>query len=149
MSCVLCAVAEPAMDAHPIQSDWIVAYVDGNLIAIVEPGEPGVLLAPRRHIPALAAEPAQSAPFLAALRRTVVEVQTAYGTSGAMIEPTADLPGAAGHVCYRVLPTRPEGQPMPAEPDPATEARVLATALSEPPPEGLRAVVGPGGPSPT
>ena len=38
----------------------------------------------------------------------------AYQTSGAMIEPTTDVPGATGHVCYHVVPTMRDGGPLPS-----------------------------------
>ena len=105
-TCALCAVAQPTMEmlaAEP--GSRVVAYLDSELIALLEPGVPGVLLAPRSHVKGLSTSPGLSAVFLAALRRAVTEVQASYGTSGAMIEPTTEVPGAVGHVCYHVVPT--------------------------------------------
>jgi len=105
-----------------------VAYVDDDVIALIDQDLPGVLLAPRSHVEALSGLSTATGDFLAALRRTVTEVQAAYGTTGAMIEPTTDLAGAPGHVCYRVVPTLGDESAGPA--DVVVEPRRLALALS-------------------
>jgi hypothetical protein len=146
--CALCAVAQPTMEllaAEP--GSRIVAYLDSELIALLEPGVPGVMLAPRSHVKGLSTSPGLSAVFLAALRRAVTEVQSSYGTSGAMIEPSTEVPGAAGHVCYHVVPTLRDESSTPPEPDLLAEARGLAVALSEQPSIELRPVPDPWNPS--
>ena len=147
-TCALCAVAQPTMErlaAEP--GSRVVAYIDSELIALLEPGVPGVLLAPRSHVKGLSTSPSLSAVFLAALRRAVTEVQASYGTSGAMIEPTTEVPGAAGHVCYHVVPTLRDESSASPEPDLMAEARGLAVALSEQPSIELRPVPDPWSPS--
>ncbi len=147
-TCALCAVAQPTMEmlaAEP--GSRVVAYLDSELIALLEPGVPGVLLAPRSHVKGLSTSPGLSAVFLAALRRAVTEVQASYGTSGAMIEPTTEVPGAVGHVCYHVVPTLRDESSTSSEPDLMTEARGLAVALSEQPSIALRPAPEPWSPS--
>lgn len=102
------------------------AYADDELVALVDPGSPGVVLVPRSHVSGLGEMPGLSGVFLGALRRAVMVVRTAYGTTGAMIEPTTTIPGAGGHVAYRVVPTLP-----PGDCDPPPAPVVAASAVSE------------------
>jgi len=122
--CALCALGAGPDD----DEEASVVYLDGEVMALIASGTPGVTLAPRFHVGALSQKPAAAGRFLAALRRTVNEVQNAYGTSGATIEPTTDLVGSQGHVCYRVFPTFGVD---PADAGlPAVGAENLALALS-------------------
>jgi hypothetical protein len=130
--CALCAVGETsAGHPEPEAPSTVVAYLDDELIALLEPGLLGVLLAPRSHVQGLATQPGLSAVFLAALRRAVTEVQSSYGTSGAMVKPTTDVPGASGHVCYHVVPTMRDEMRPPPSLDLQEEARYLANALGD------------------
>lgn len=113
VDCALCALVQAQGGHLPSGSGIVVVYVDDDLIALLQDDLPGVLLAPREHIGALSTFPERSARFLAALRRAVTEVRNSYGTSGAMIEPTTDVPGAAGHICYHVVPTMRDGDTPP------------------------------------
>ena len=106
---MLCSVVAPGRLGVPgSAASPEVAYVDDELIGLLEPGRAGVLLAPRCHVAGLMTAPERAGTVLAALRRAADTVRRTYGTSGAMIEPTTELRGAVGHVCYRVLPTRLE-----------------------------------------
>lgn len=129
-SCALCALVQ-APDTGPMPgTELVAAYVDEDLVALLGPELSGVLLAPRQHIGTLSTAPERAAVFLAALRRAVNEVQASYGASGAMIEPTTDLAGAVGHLCYHVVPTLPDDAPPPSL-DMVTRTRRLADALRQ------------------
>jgi len=126
--CALCTLGlhsarPPGTESTPV----VVAYLDDELIALVAADLPGAMLAPRSHVRGLPAQPGLAGPFLAALRKVVLEVQSLYETSGTMIEPTTDLPGAAGHVCYQVMPTIRHGPVFL----PSTEVRALSLRLAE------------------
>jgi hypothetical protein len=95
--CQLCML-QPAADVS-------IEYVSDVAIAFVEPERCGASLAPRAHVGSLSDLGADAGAFLAALRRAANEIQAVYGTTGTMIEPTTALPGAAGHVTYRIVPT--------------------------------------------
>ena len=87
--CALCTISLRSAEVGPFR----VAYVDDDVIALIDQDLPGVLLAPRSHVEALSGLSTATGDFLAALRRTVTEVQAAYGTTGAMIEPaTGSIP---------------------------------------------------------
>lgn len=126
--CVLCSVALERSRRPQAARELEIVYVDDELIALLRPGLPGVLLAPRPHLEALTTLPGRGADFLAALRRIVAVVQSSYGASGAMIEPTTDVPGASGHICYQVVPSSGTGRRQGA-PDPAIQATRIADAL--------------------
>lgn len=133
--CFLCDAVEPVASPAPADGDeHLTVYADDQLVALLEPALPGVLLAPRAHVPGMGQMPGLAGAFLAALRRTVTVVQSAYGASGAMIEPSTVLAGASGHVAYRVVPTLrydPAGEQMVPPLGLATLAQCLATALEE------------------
>ncbi len=117
---------EPTVGQSPL------AYADDELVAFVAADLPGVLVAPRAHVEGLGRMPGFAGAFLGALRRAVTVVQSAYGAEGAMVEPTIAVPGAAGHVCYRVVASLPGGgAPSVPAPDPATVAAHLAEALED------------------
>lgn len=104
--CVLCDVAEASLDHWGQRTtELVVAYVDGDLIALIEPDSPGVLLAPRSHVTGLSRMASMSGVLLAALRNAMTVVQSAYGAPRALVEPTTELLGAGSHVCFRVVPT--------------------------------------------
>jgi hypothetical protein len=111
-----------------VGTDLVLAYCDGDLVVFVEPTCPGALVAPRSHTGGLAWVPGGAGPVLAALRRVSLVLQESYATSGTMIEAIADFPGAAGHVCYRVVPTAPD-ESLLAGVDPRVRADALAAAL--------------------
>ena len=133
--CLLCEVADVSADHAPIgATDLVVAYVDDELVALIEADLPGVLLAPRVHVNGLARMAGTAGVFLGALRRAVTVVRSAYGASGAMIEPTTALAGARSHVCYHVVPTEPidgERSHLLSTLDRATVGEYLAEALGE------------------
>lgn len=104
------------------------AYRDDELLAVIERDSPGVLLAPRSHVEALEVVPDRAGAMLAALRRATTTVETAYGVSSASIEPTIELSGASGHICYRVIPTA-DGHPLPLGAEGAVDPDLLAAAL--------------------
>lgn len=105
-----------------------VAFLDDDVIAIMEPDIPGVIIAPRLHATGLATHPAV---LLAALRKAALHVETLYGASGVTIEPDFDLPGAPGHVCYRVVPGARGQAVFSRGEDSAPEARRLAALLGD------------------
>ncbi len=109
--CRLCALGNSGADRLPADKAIAIVSRDQDVVTLVQFGVPGVFLAPRRHIATLSVLPDQSAAMLAALQRTVAEVRSSSAASGAMIEPSTDVPGAPGHVCYHVVPTLPnEGE---------------------------------------
>jgi hypothetical protein len=130
--CALCAVAQQGGALARVDvAGMVVAYLDDQVVGLIEPGAPGVLVAPRSHMRELSTMPAHTGAVLAALRRAAQTVMSSYRTSGTMIEPTTKVPGAAGHVCYRVVPsTFDRLLPLPA-PDLEAEAECLAAALGQ------------------
>jgi hypothetical protein len=100
-----------------------VAYLDDKVIALLEDRQ--VLVAPCEHLDRLPSTPAAAGVVLAVLRRAVSTIQSSCGTSGATIELVTEVDGAAGHVCYRIVPTAAP----PREPG-AIDGRELAAALS-------------------
>jgi hypothetical protein len=130
LGCALCEVLSGRGDPQSLGRGTLVAYCDDELIALLKPGRPGVLVAPHQHVGSLSALPENAADFLAALRQTVTEVQHTYGTSGAMIEPSTDLAWAPGHICFCVVPTRREAS-QPREIDMKAQARRLTAMLQD------------------
>jgi hypothetical protein len=108
----------------------VVVYLDEQVVGLIEPGVPGAIVAPRPHMRELSNMPEQAGAVLAAVRRAATSVRSTYRTSGAMIEPATDVPAAAGHVCYRVVPTTID-RALPTALDPVTEAECLAAALGQ------------------
>lgn len=108
----------------------VIAYVDNELIGLVTPERPGLSLAPREHVARLFDVPGRSAALLASLRLLVGEVKSTYGVDEARIEPTTDLPGAAGHVCFNVVPVLAGEVEVPS--DVPTRVAALAEALRRP-----------------
>ncbi|MGH9088733.1 MAG: hypothetical protein ACRDYZ_11605 [Acidimicrobiales bacterium] len=123
--CFLCVAARE--QAAPAPKGTVVVVVD-DLVALIEAGTPGVLVAPRSHVDGMAASPVDAGVVLGALRRAAATVQASYGVSGASIEPTTELSGAAGHVCYRVVPTVGD-LPVPAGSEQGIDPQDLAAAL--------------------
>ncbi|MGH9092989.1 MAG: hypothetical protein ACRDZR_16675 [Acidimicrobiales bacterium] len=130
-ACPLCALPVAAGVVVDVAGEAMTtSYADEELVALVDPGSPGVLLVPRSHVGGLGAMPGLAGVFLGALRRAVTAVQAAYGALGAMIEPSTSLGGACGHVAYRVVPTMPpEGGGHHAAPATAVVSENLAEAL--------------------
>jgi hypothetical protein len=130
--CILCEAGLGCSDRPAprpaVGTDLVLAYCDDDVVVFVEPTCAGALVAPRSHAGGLAWVPGGAGPVLAALRRVSLVLQESYATSGTMIEAVADFPGAAGHVCYRVVPTAPD-EPLPAGVDPRARADALAAAL--------------------
>jgi hypothetical protein len=106
-TCLLCSLEDSAAGQPFPGSETVLAYRDDTLIALLHPGLSGALLAPRAHVSGFAGLMGGAASFLAAMRRMVTAEQSLYGASGAVVEPTDTLSGAAGHVCYHILPTLP------------------------------------------
>jgi hypothetical protein len=128
LGCTLCELAQMEEQPRSLDGGIMVVYCDNELIALLKPGRPGVLLAPRQHVATISTLPGNSASFLAALRRTVTEVQRTYGASGAMIEPVTDLGGNTGHICFYVVPTlRDESEARQI--DTVAQARGVAEVL--------------------
>lgn len=132
-ACTLCAAGSACSDRpvphRPVVgADLVLAHCDGDVAVFVEPACPGALVAPRSHAGGLAWVPGGAGPVLAALRRVSLELRQSYATSGTMIEAIGDFPGAAGHVCYRVVPTAPD-ESLLAGVDPRARADALAAAL--------------------
>ena len=132
-ACTLCAAAlacsdRPVPHRPAVGADLVLAHCDGDVVVFVEPACPGALVAPRSHAGGLAWVPGGAGPVLAALRRVSLVLRESYATSGTMIEAIADFPGAAGHVCYRVVPTAPD-ESLLAGVDPRVRADALAAAL--------------------
>lgn len=126
--CALCTLGLAPPDVPLEEAEVMVAYVDEEVLILVDPAREGALFAPRVHVGSLSELGDQAGRLLAALRRVAIEVQAIYGTTGTMIEPTTDLPGAAGHVCYHVIPTLRLNGPSPPR-HLAAEARRLAAAV--------------------
>ena len=139
LGCVVCELLSGRGDPQSLGPGTLVAYCDDELIALLRPGRPGVLIAPHQHVGTLSALPGNAADFLAALRQTVTEVQHTYGTTGAMIEPSTDVAWAPGHICFCVVPTQREAS-KPREVDMMALARRLTAMLQDRhTPRGLRA----------
>lgn len=121
--CRLCEAGGPAGEA---------VYRDRLVVALVDHQLPGVLLAPRSHLDVLEQVPDRAGPLLAAIRRAARTVEEVFDASGARIEPTTDLPGAGGHVCYRVIPTVDDApiDPSVAAAEPDALAAMLREALA-------------------
>lgn len=121
--CRLCAAGGPSGEA---------VYRDPVVVALVDRWIPGVLLAPRSHLDVLDQRPDRAGPLLAAIRRAAQTVEEAFDASGARIEPTTELPGASGHVCYRVVPTVDDApiDPSAAVAEPDVLAAMLRDALA-------------------
>lgn len=137
--CVLCGA--PAVGQLPLDPllgpagelhAAVVAYLDDDLVALVAPGTPGVLVAPRHHVEGLATTPTAGAVVLGALRRAASTVACSYAADGTVIEATTDLPGAPGHVCYRIVPTRQDQALLPGD-HPAVDPDLLALAIRRSP----------------
>lgn len=105
--CAICVATRASEDAAPGDKLRELVYLDDVLAVLVESDVEGVLLAPRKHVGELAANPEVAGAVLAGLRRAAVAVQDHYRASGATVQPKTDLPGALGHVCYWVMPTLP------------------------------------------
>lgn len=125
IGCVLCELAaQPG--AAVAAGALVVSYVDDAVVALIEPGRPGVVVAPHSHGTAMTAMPAS---VLAALREAVLHVEQTYGASNARVERTVDVPGAPGHMCYRVVPYGDEPSIPPAGEDATSSARRLAQMM--------------------
>ena len=126
--CVLCWAGDGG-DHSAAPGGVEVAHADHELIALVDHDAPGVLVAPRSHVDTLPTAPMGAGALLGALRRVAVAVETSYGATGAAIEPTTELPWAAGHVCYRIAPTV-DGVPLPPGTGAGIDVRDVVAALS-------------------
>ena len=122
-----CALCRAAREPRPAPAGTVVLAVD-DLVALVDEHVPGVLVAPRAHMEGLTTAPVEAGVVLGALRRVAITVQSSYGASRTSIEPTTELAGAAGHVCYRVVPVAGDA-PMPPGSGPGVDPQVLAAAL--------------------
>ncbi len=130
--CTLCTAAKPSADLGESEpTSTVVAYVDDEIVALLDPGLAGILLAPRSHVTVLSTEPNRSAVFLAALQRVVAMMRTTYGSSGTTIKSTTDLPGASGHVCFHVVPKLRKGAAASSSHDMRAKARLFADALGD------------------
>lgn len=116
-SCAVCAAIERA-SGELGSSTWIVAYVDDVLIAFVEPGTGAALIAPRVHVSGLSTSPDIAGGVLAGLRRAMLAVRTFSAASGSTVQPMTDVPGSAGHICYKVVATLPAMSPRRSGPTP-------------------------------
>lgn len=126
--CWICELAaQPAVThagaSRSAKGVGTVAYLDDRVIALLE--DKRVLVAPCEHRDRLPSTPAAASVVLAVLRRAVSTIQASCGTSGATIELVTELSGAAGHVCYRIVPTAAP----PREPG-TIDRRELVAALS-------------------
>ena len=120
--CALCGSCE---EDRLARVGLVVAYIDDDVVGLVADDRPGFFVAPRAHAGTLFDSPEQSAAVLARLTQVAEEVKSLYGVTEARIEPTTDLPEAAGHVCYHVT-LDPHGGESPRSPD--TQARVQGLA---------------------
>lgn len=102
--CALCAAARDVRGAVAPVGPGTVEYADDLVVLLVGRDPLDVLVAPRRHVAGLASMPGGSGTVLAALRRTVAAVVDVTGAAGASIDEVRDLPGSAGHVCFRISP---------------------------------------------
>lgn len=122
--CALCQLGASVEGDRLPRADVVVAYVDDELIGLIPSDRPGMSLAPREHTGGLGDTVQASATILAPLRRLVEEVKSSYGVAEATIEPTTELPGAAGHVYYQVVPVLAGEVDVPSD----TSTRVAALA---------------------
>lgn len=106
-----------------------VAYVDDDLVALVDVRSSGVIVAPRSHAPATAAG---SPILLAALRRAALHVERFYGATAVTIEPGNDCCATGVHGWYRVAPGNQLALVGRREHDTADQARRLREALRAP-----------------
>jgi len=125
--CALCQLTGGSVGSQLPSAEAVIAYIDAELIGLIPEGGPGVLLALREHTGTLSDTPERSAAILAPLRRIVERVKSSYGVDEATILPTTDLAGAAGHVCYRVVPVLAGRSDVQS--DTATRAAELAETL--------------------
>lgn len=132
LGCVLCELSGPPEDAR-VAGDLVVAHATDAVVALIEPGRSGVVIAPRKHVTTMTAA---SAPVLAALRQAILHVEEAYGAPSARIERTADVPGATGHMCYRIVPYLDERSLPAAREDARSSARRLARTMRGSPGRG-------------
>lgn len=125
--CALCSVTFRS-DISNLSGCGEVAYVDDDVVALIDRNLPGVVVAPRAHVAALATT-ARPAAVLAALRRAALHVETWYEAADVEITPVTDLSGAVGHVGYHVVPAASDRVALPRDHEPAAEARYLANRL--------------------
>lgn len=125
-SCALCDLGAVDSLRTICGASWRVEYLDDGVVALIEPGRPGIVIVSRSHLN-LSVSPEVAGVVLGALRRAACHVQSTYGTRGSAIE-RLDVPGAPGHGCYRVVPT-PTDQPSDFSPDPPVEARRFGEAV--------------------
>lgn len=109
-SCAICTAASTAVVGTCTGSGPLAVHADEAVVAFVQRDALGALIAPRRHVPNLSLKPGTTGQVLARIRRSAVGVQDFYRSSGVSVEPVADFPGAAGHACFRILPTFPAGR---------------------------------------
>lgn len=126
--CALCSAARRGATTPLSTTSLVVAYVDDTILALVEPGSPDVLLAPRAHADGLTTEPRDAGLLLAALRRAADVVASTMEAPGSTLEPVNELTGALGHACYRVRPAA-SGAPPSAPPPRSVDVERLAAAL--------------------
>lgn len=129
-TCRLCGSWSAEHDGPPQRERPAVTIVDDEVVAVIDPELPGVLLAPRSHVEVLTAAPTRAGAVLGALRRAAEVVQASFGATGVTIDPTTELPDAGGHVCYRIVPTL-AGMPLPSETGPGVEASSLLAAIRQ------------------
>lgn len=107
-------VPEPkdAEDAEHTEDARTIAYVDLDVLAVVDTATLGVRIIPRAHTGSTTAAPPA---LLAALRAAVLDAQEAYAARDATIELSAGISGARGHASYYVRPVTVGASPR--EPD--------------------------------
>jgi hypothetical protein len=122
--CPLCSVATSNPVLLPTDDRIVVAHAGDFVTVLVRPEENEVMVAPADHVGTLGLlSPPRLAQFLAALRRVALVVDPERGrvTAGR----AEGFLGANGHICVRVAPDPPDGEPILLD-----EATDLAGRLS-------------------
>ena len=126
-ACLLCDIAGLEVSEPRAVEDTVVICSDQVAVVFVETGAGAVTVAPCAHVASLAElQPSELGAFLAALQRTVSDVQTTLHCAGATISPTIDAAGRFGrHVRFHVVPTESQ------EPTKGNASEAPGTRLNE------------------
>jgi hypothetical protein len=110
--CDTCALTQRIADHKTRHTgSYDAEAVDEDVVVLSSPGLVGLVVIPRHHVSGLEELPLpQRAHVLAALRRVSLSIGEEFDGSAPSVVVTTDPPASGGHVCFQVVPRKPNGR---------------------------------------